>query len=289
MIVDKLFEAVKEKGHVCVGLDTEYSYIPEEFAKSFNTKGEAIFQFNKEIIDRTYDKVACYKPQIAYYEALGLEGLKAYSDTLKYIKKKESISICDIKRGDISKTAEMYAKGHFEGDFEGDMVTLNAYMGINDSIEPFLDYIKNKEKGIFVLVRTSNKGARDFQYIKNENGEYLYSTVGRELEKLGQSYLGECGFSSVGAVVGCTNNEEGIKLRQEIKSLFLLIPGYGAQGGGARDVAPYFINGNGGVVNSSRGIITAYKNLGINPMDFAKGAEQAVIQMRDEIWKELNK
>ena len=122
MIVDKLFESVNDNGHVCVGLDTDYSYLPKEFSNQFNSKGEAIFNFNKEIIDKTYDKSACFKVQIAYYESLGLEGLKAYSDTLKYIKKKNSISICDIKRGDISQTAAMYAKAHFEGDFEGDFL-----------------------------------------------------------------------------------------------------------------------------------------------------------------------
>ncbi|MBV1756321.1 MAG: orotidine 5'-phosphate decarboxylase, partial [Dethiosulfatibacter sp.] len=122
MIVDRIFDAVKNQGHVCVGLDTEFSYLPESFSEAFETRGEAIFQFNKEIIDKTSDITACYKVQIAYYEALGLEGLKAYSNTLRYIKQKGAISICDIKRGDIQKTAEMYAKAHFEGDFEGDFV-----------------------------------------------------------------------------------------------------------------------------------------------------------------------
>jgi orotidine-5'-phosphate decarboxylase len=287
MIVERMFEAVKNQGHVCVGLDTEFSYLPESFANAFKTRGEAIFQFNKEIIDKTSDIAACYKVQIAYYEALGLEGLRAYSDTLKYINKKGAISICDIKRGDIQKTAEMYAKAHFEGDFEGDFVTLNAYMGINDSLEPFLDYIANKEKGIFVLIRTSNQGARDFQYIRDQDGEFLYTTVGEKLQQLAQQYMGECGFSSIGGVVGCTNNEEGIRLRSKIKNLFLLIPGYGAQGGGARDVVPYLINGNGGVVNSSRGIITAYKSDHTSPLDFADAARKAVIKMRDDIWGEL--
>jgi orotidine-5'-phosphate decarboxylase len=287
MIADKLFDAVKNQGPVCVGLDTDYNIIPHEFSKNYKTKGEAVYHFNKEIIERTYDIVACFKPQIAYYEALGLEGLKAYSKTLKYIKKKGCLSIGDIKRGDISKTAEMYAKAHFEGDFEGDMVTLNAYMGINDSIEPFLDYVKDKDKGIFVLARTSNKGAKDFQYLKNEQGEYLYESVAKALQNLSQDYIGNCGFSSVGAVVGCTNNEEGRKLRKQMSSLFFLIPGYGAQGGGAKDVIPYLINGNGGVVNSSRGIIGAYKNCDINPLDFGLASREAVIHMRDEIRAEL--
>jgi len=134
MIIDKLYKAVEEKGHVCLGLDTDISYIPEVFFKSFDSIEEAVFNFNKEIIDETFDHVACYKPQIAYYEALGIEGLKAYSRTLKYIKEKGGISIGDIKRGDIAKTAEMYARAHFQGEFEADFITLSPYMGM-DTIE----------------------------------------------------------------------------------------------------------------------------------------------------------
>src|SRR5660397_146476 len=134
MIVDRLYERVEEKGHVCLGLDTDYSYLPKWFAESFKNKGEAIYNFNKEIIDKTYDSVACFKVQIAYYEALGLEGMNAYKKTLDYIKEKDTIVISDIKRGDIFKTAEMYAKAHFEGDFESDYITLNSYMGLNLSL-----------------------------------------------------------------------------------------------------------------------------------------------------------
>lgn len=283
MIVDKLYNLVTERGHVCIGLDTDYSYIPNSFAQKFSSKGEAIFNFNKEIIDKTYDVSACFKVQIAYYEAYGIEGLKAYSDTLKYIKEKNSISIADIKRGDIQKTAEMYAKGHFTGDFEADFVTLNPYMGVNDSIEPFIEYVQNNNKGLFVLVRTSNQGARDFQYIRDKNNNALYEIVGEKLEKIAEKNLGKCGFSSVGAVVGCTNNEEGIILRNKIKSMFLLIPGYGVQGGKAQDIVTYLINGNGAVVNSSRGIILAYKKEIDGEVNFAEYARKEVIRMRDEI------
>jgi orotidine-5'-phosphate decarboxylase len=283
MIVDRLYEQVEKKGHVCLGLDTDYSYIPEKFAAMFKTKGEAIYSFNKEIIDATHDVVSCYKVQIAYYEAYGLEGLKAYSDTLKYIRKAGCISIADIKRGDISKTAEMYAAGHFTGDFEADFVTLNPYMGINDSIEPFIKYINENEKGIFVLVRTSNKGSKDFQYIKDEGKSPLYEVVGEKLEELAQGSMGKYGFSSVGAVVGCTNNEEGLALREKIKSMFLLIPGYGAQGGKAEDIATYLIKGNGAVVNSSRGILLAYKKEENGESIFAQCARNEAISMRDDI------
>lgn len=283
MIVDKLYKLVAEKGHVCVGLDTDYNYIPTFFAENYSSKSEAIFNFNKEIIDATYDVVACYKVQIAYYEAYGIEGLKAYADTLKYIKQKDCISIADIKRGDIAKTAEMYAIGHFTGDFEADYITINPYMGVNDSIEPFIKYVQDNDKGLFVLVRTSNKGAKDFQYIKDENDNPLYEIVGEKLEELALKNVGKCGFSSIGAVVGCTNNEEGIALRKKIKSMFLLIPGYGAQGGKAEDIATYLINGNGAVVNSSRGILLAYKKEENGEVNFANCARNEAIRMRDDI------
>ncbi len=283
MIVDKLYKQVAKKGHVCVGLDTDYSYLPESFADKFPSKGKAIFNFNKEIIDATCDVAACYKVQSAYYEALGLEGLKAYSNTLKYIKENDLISIADIKRGDISKTAEMYAAGHFTGDFEADFVTLNPYMGINDSLEPFMKYIKEKNKGIFVLVRTSNKGSRDFQYIKDTDGVTLYENVADKVEELAENNLGECGFSSVGAVVGATNNEESQFLRNKLKSAFLLIPGYGAQGGKAEDIAAYLIGGNSAVVNSSRGILLAYKKEESGDKHFSLCARNEAIRMRDDI------
>lgn len=283
MIVDKLYEQVAQKGHVCVGLDTDYSYIPDLFAKKFSSKGEAIYNFNKEIIDKTYDVVTCYKVQIAYYEALGMEGLKAYINTLKYIKEKGCISIADVKRGDIAKTAEMYAVGHFTGDFEADYITINPYMGVNDSIEPFIKYVQNNDKGLFVLVRTSNKGAKDFQYIKDDSGNPIYEIVGEKLEELAKNNMGNCGFSSIGAVVGCTNNEEGVSLRNKIRSMFLLIPGYGAQGGKAEDISTYLVNGNGAVVNSSRGILLAYKKEENGENNFAKCARNEVIRMRDDI------
>lgn len=287
MLVDRLYNIVKEKGHVCVGLDTNYEYIPEWYRNKYNTKYEAIYNFNKEIIDATFDIVACYKVQIAYYESLGLEGLRVYSDTLKYIRKSGAIVIGDIKRNDILKTAQMYAKAHYEGDFEADFITLNPYMGINDSIEPFVEYIKNKDKGVFVLVRTSNKGARDFQYIEDKSGKKLYETVAEKLNDLAKDNLGECGLSAVGAVIGCTNNEEGTMLRKKANKLFLLIPGYGAQGGTAKDIKAYLINGNGAVVNSSRGILLAYKKVENGEKEFSKCARDAVIKMRDDILKYL--
>lgn len=281
LIVDRLYEKVKENGVVCLGLDTSLTYIPEGFKAKFNNVEDLLFNFNKEIIDETLDVVACYKVQIAYYEALGFQGLKAYSRTLKYIKEKDAISIADIKRGDIAATATMYAKAHFEGDFEADFITLSPYMGM-DSIEPYLPYLEKGEKGLFPLVRTSNKGAEDIEYIEATSGKRVYDIVGEKLKDMGREFIGNCGYSPIGGVIGCTHVEEAIKIRKELDSMFFLIPGYGAQGGRAEDVAMYLNNGNGGIVNSSRKILLAYKESG-DEENFAKAAREEAIRMRDEI------
>ena len=162
-IIDRLYERVEERGVVCVGLDTDISYVPE-FIKNGRSNKEAIVEFNKRIIDETFDVAACFKVQIAYYEALGIEGLEAYRDTIKYLREKGEIVIADIIRGDIDATAKMYAKAHFEGDFEADFITVSPYMGM-DSIMPYIPYIESGKKGLFSLVRTSNKGAVDIEYI----------------------------------------------------------------------------------------------------------------------------
>lgn len=288
MIIDKLFDKIEKQGHVCLGLDTDLSYLPKKFAEKFSSVGEALFNFNKEIIDSTLDVVSCYKVQIAYYEAYGLEGLQAYSKTLKYIKEKGAISIADIKRGDIAKTAEMYAKAHFTGEFECDFLTLNPYMGL-DSIEPYLPYVENNEKGLFVLIRTSNNGAKDIEYIETKDGNRVYKVVGEKIQALGEKYMGACGYTSIGGVMGCTHAEEGIEMRKKLDKTFFLIPGYGAQGGGAKDVVPYLTNGNGGVVNSSRGILLAYKKHENDEENFAKYAREEAIKMRDAIRNEIKK
>ncbi|MCX7950534.1 MAG: orotidine-5'-phosphate decarboxylase [Clostridiales bacterium] len=281
MIIDKLYKAVEEKGPVCVGLDTAINYIPNEFLKKHSNEYEALFEFNRKIIDATEDTASCYKVQIAYYEALGISGLEIYKRTLKYLREKGLISICDIKRSDISSTAKMYAKAHFEGDFEGDFITLNPYMGL-DSIEEYLSYVKNKEKGLFLLLKTSNKGSYDIQMQKLDSGKRVYQHVGDMFSKMAEEYIGECNFSSIGFVVGCTNTEEGIEIRERYKNSFFLIPGYGAQGGKAEDVRNLLINKNGGVVNSSRGILLAYKNYE-DHMNFDVYARKEAIKMREEI------
>ncbi|MDW8801183.1 orotidine-5'-phosphate decarboxylase [Clostridium sp. A1-XYC3] len=288
MIIDKLFESVREKGHVCVGLDTALDYIPNEFLNKYTSIEDGVFEYNRTIVDATLDVAACYKIQIAYYEALGLEGLRAYKKTLDYLKSRKGIVIADIKRGDIAKTAEMYAKAHFEGDFESDFITLNPYMGL-DGLEPYLPYVSNKEKGLFVLVRTSNEGAKDIQYLDTNKNKKLYTVVGEKIQQLGDKYMGSCGFSSLGGVVGCTNTEEAIELRNKLNKMFFLIPGYGAQGGKAEDVALYLKDGNGGVVNSSRGILLAYRDKDNGERDFGDYARKEVIRMKDDILKSLTK
>jgi orotidine-5'-phosphate decarboxylase len=265
-----------------VGLDTDYAYLPETFAKKFSNLSEAMFAYNQAIIDQTMDVVACYKVQIAYYEAYGMQGLQAYQKTLAYLHKKQAFIIADVKRGDIAKTAEMYAKAHFTGDFECDMMTINPYMGM-DSISPYLPYLKELNKGLFVLIRTSNEGAKDIEYITAENGEKVYQLVGKKLNDIGKIYLGNCGYSSIGGVMGCTHADEAIKMRRSLDSTFFLIPGYGAQGGKAEDIALYLQNGNGGVVNASRSILLAYKKIENGETDFAACSRHEVIRMRDEI------
>ena len=280
LIIDKLYERVEERGVVCLGLDTDASYIPQHILEG-KSLDEAIFQFNKEIIDATLDVVACYKVQIAYYEALGLAGLIAYRNTLKYLREKDAIIIADIKRGDIAATASQYAKAHFTGDFEADFITLSPYMGM-DSIEPYMPYMESGKKGVFVLVRTSNKGAEDFENLDIEGGKKLYNEVADKITEAGQTVKGRYGYTAIGGVIGCTHVEEGKEIRNRYSNMFFLIPGYGAQGGTAKDVALYLKNGNGGVVNSSRGILLAYKNEN-KELEYAECARNEAINMRDAI------
>ena len=284
MIVDRLYEAVKEKGFVCVGLDSHLDYIPNYIKEKHEKLSDVIFEYNKTIIDATSDIVAIYKPQIAYYEANGLEGLIAYQRTLRYIKEKGLLSIGDVKRGDIASTAKEYAKAHFKGEFEADFITLNPYMGM-DSITPYLDYLKTGEKGVFVLLRTSNEGAKDIECL-DYNGEALYFKVGDELKKFADELTSECGYSHLGFVVGATHSEEAKKIRERYKNIFFLLPGYGAQGAKAEDIRTYLNDFNGGVVNSSRGIIKYYQKFEDGEERFAHYTREAVLNMRKDIYGE---
>jgi len=287
MNIDKLYESVKKNGHVCVGLDTCIEYVPSSERQKANNDAEAVLAFNKALIDSTFDICACFKLQIAYYEEMGLSGLRAYSETLKYIKSKNCLAIADIKRGDIADTAVRYSKGHFSGDFEADFVTLNPYMGM-DSIEPWLKEAREKGKGAFVLMRTSNQGMKDFQYLNvNEQSKKVYNVVGDSMSYLAAMNCGSSGYGIFGIVVGCTERDEAAAIRKNYPNLFFLIPGYGAQGGGAHDAALLLRDGNGGVVNASRSIITAWQKVkGSENADLsftANEARNAVIKMRDEI------
>lgn len=282
--MDKLYESVKKNGPVCVGLDTEITYLPE--TDTAKTAGENVVAFNQALIDATKDVAGCYKVQIAYYESQGLDGMRAYAATLKAARATGLPVIADIKRGDIAKTAEMYAMAHFTGDFEADLVTLAPYMGL-DSISPYLPYCKERGKGVFVLCRTSNPGAKDFEYQKLADGRHVYDLVGDSLSQMGDAYLGEHGYSSIGLVIGGTHTEEATAIRAAYKNSFFLIPGYGAQGGKAADIARYLNAGNGGVVNSSRGILLAWKKQpGVH---FAEAAYNECVRMREDIQGECNK
>jgi orotidine-5'-phosphate decarboxylase len=261
--MDKLYEAVAERGPVCVGLDTAVDYVPPGERRQAASDAEAVLAFNKAIIDATKSIAACFKVQIAYYEAMGLAGLKTYAETLRYIRERDMLVIADIKRGDIADTAARYARAHFEGEFEADFVTLSPYMGM-DSLEPWLSYADHKGKGAFVLMRTSNTGMRDFQFLELDAAETgrrnsrVYDAVGIRLMKLATIRSGKNGYGAFGAVTGCTGQEEAALIRHRYDHLFFLIPGYGAQGGAADDAARFLRNGNGGVVNASRSILKAW-------------------------------
>jgi len=290
--IDKLFEAVAAKGHVCVGLDTAAEYVPPAERRRAASDAEAVLAFNKALVDSTFDAVACYKVQIAYYEEMGIAGLSAYAQTLRYIREKGGLVIADIKRGDIADTASRYAKAHFAGDFEADFVTLSPYMGM-DSIEPWLSYADSAGKGAFVLMRTSNKGMRDFEYLEiAPDKRRLYHAVGDKLTELAAAHSGAHGYGAFGAVVGCTEREEAAEIRSKYSNLFFLIPGYGAQGGAADDAALLLREGNGGVVNASRSILKAWsaelKDSGgdeaaVTNLFAAEAARKAALTMRDAI------
>jgi orotidine-5'-phosphate decarboxylase len=290
--IDKLFEAVGAKGHVCVGLDTAAEYVPPAERRKAASDAEAVLAFNKALVDSTFDVCACYKVQIAYYEEMGLDGLGSYAKTLRYIREKGGLVIADIKRGDIADTALRYAKAHFAGDFEADFVTLSPYMGM-DSIEPWLAYAEDKGKGAFVLMRTSNKGMRDFEYLEiAPDKKRVYHAVGDKLAALASAHCGKHGYGAFGAVVGCTEREEAAEIRKNYSNLFFLIPGYGAQGGAADDAALLLREGNGGVVNASRSILKAWEaELKKKDGDgaaaantfAAEAARRAAIEMRDAI------
>lgn len=250
------------------------SYVPShiqqkafaEYGETLEGAAEAIWQFNKEIIDKTYDLIPAVKPQIAMYEQFGIEGLKAYQKTVDYCKSKDLVVIGDIKRGDIGSTSAAYAVGHLGkvqvgsksyAGFDEDFATVNPYLG-SDGIKPFVDVCKEEKKGLFILVKTSNPSSGEFQD-QLVDGRPLYELVGEKVAQWGEEHMGDS-YSYIGAVVGATYPEQGKVLRKIMPKAFILVPGYGAQGGKGKDLVHFFHkDGLGAIVNSSRGIIAAYK------------------------------
>ena len=283
MIMDRLYHDAVKKSPVCVGLDTQLSYVPACIRAGGGTVTEQVVAFNRAVVDATRDIAGCYKLQIACYEAMGMAGLEAFRQTLAYVRAGGSVAITDAKRGDISSTAGQYAKGHFTGDFETDLLTVNPYMG-EDAVSPYYEYLK-KDKGLFVLVKTSNPGSGEFED-RTVGDRPLYELVAEHVAGWGAPYLGESGFSAIGAVVGCTYPEQFAAIRRRMPHTFFLIPGYGAQGGTGRDIASFFQGGVCGVVNSSRGILLAHRGRS-EGADFAVYTRKAALDMKEDILRWL--
>ena len=301
-MINKLISNIrKTNAPIVVGLDPMLNYIPEhiqkkafaEFGETLEGAAEAIWQYNKGIVDATYDLIPAVKPQIAMYEQFGIPGLVAYKKTVDYCKSKGLVVIGDIKRGDIGSTSAAYAVGHLGhvqvgsrkyAGFDEDFATVNPYLG-SDGVKPFMDVCKEEKKGIFVLVKTSNPSSGEFQD-RVIDGRPLYELVGEKVAQWGDELMGD-GYSYVGAVVGATYPEMGKVLRKIMPKTFILVPGYGAQGGKGADLVHFFNeDGLGAIVNSSRGIIAAYKQdkyKEFGAENYADASRQAVKDMIADI------
>ena len=301
MSMNRLIEAIVDKQNPTVaGLDPKLSYLPgflkeeayAKYGKTLEGAAAALLTFNKGLIDALCDIVPAVKPQCAYYEMYGWPGVKALHDTIAYAKEKGMFVITDGKRNDIGTTMEAYAAAHLgetevEGEpfeaFGGDALTVNGYLG-SDGILPLIDICRQKDKGMFVLVKTSNKSSGELQNQEFASGETLYYTMGMMCEKWGMELLGKYGYSGVGAVVGATYPAQLEELREALPKTFFLVPGYGAQGGGAADVAPGFDkNGLRAIVNFSPGILCAWQKEACAPEAYAQAARREALRMRDEI------
>lgn len=302
-MIDQLVANIKKtQAPIVVGLDPMLNYIPEQVQKkAFEEKGEtlegaaeAIWQFNKAIVDATYDLIPAVKPQIAMYEQFGVAGVIAFKKTVDYCKEKGLVVIGDVKRGDIGSTSEAYAVGHLGkvqvgsqtyAGFDEDFATVNPYLG-SDGVKPFIKVCKENNRGIFVLVKTSNPSSGELQD-KLVDGKPLYELVGKMVDEWGSDCIGESGYSEVGAVVGATYPEQGKILRAIMPRTYILVPGYGAQGGKGKDLVHFFNeDGLGAIVNSSRGIIAAYKQevyAKFGAEHFADASRQAVLDMIADI------
>lgn len=301
-MIQKLIEGIKRtKAPIVVGLDPMLNYIPEhiqkrafaEFGETLEGAAEAVWQYNKGIVDAVCDLVPAVKPQIAMYEQFGIEGLKAFEKTVTYCQEKGLVVIGDIKRGDIGSTSEAYAVGHLGrvqvgnhsySGFHEDFVTVNPYLG-SDGVRPFMKICKEEKKGLFILVKTSNPSSGEFQD-RLVDGRPLYELVGEQVAAWGEELMGDT-YSYVGAVVGATYPEMGRTLRKIMPKSFILVPGYGAQGGKGADLVHFFNeDGLGAIVNSSRGIIAAYKQekyASFGSENYADASRQAVLDMQADI------
>jgi orotidine-5'-phosphate decarboxylase len=301
MAFDRLIEnIVKMQNPTVAGLDPKLDYVPEsiktkcfeKYGKTLEGAAAALFEFNKALIDALYDIVPAVKPQAAYYEMYGWQGVKALCDTIAYAKSKGMFVITDGKRNDIGTTMEAYATAHLghtdvAGEsidaFGADALTVNGYLG-TDGIKPLAKICDSDDKGIFVLVKTSNPSSGELQDMKLETNESVYEHMGKMCEGWGEDLMGKHGYSAVGAVVGATYPKQLGEMRAKLPHTFFLVPGYGAQGGGADDVKNAFDeNGLGAIINSSRGIMCAWKKQGLTEDDFAVAARKEAERMRDEI------
>ncbi len=307
-MIDILVEKIKKTGApIVVGLDPMPRFVPEHLKKqAFNEHGEtlkgaaeAVWHFNKEIIDNICDLIPAVKPQIAMYEQFGIEGLVVFKRTVDYCKEKGLVVIGDVKRGDIGSTSEAYAIGHLGkvqvgskqySGFDEDFVTVNPYLG-SDGVAPFIKVCKEENKGIFVLVKTSNPSSGEFQD-RLIDGRPLYELVGEKVAQWGEECMGTS-YSNVGAVVGATYPEQGKILRKLMPKAFILVPGYGAQGGKGADLVHFFNeDGLGAIVNSSRGIIAAYQQeqyAKFGAKNFAQASREAVLAMKEDIARALGR
>ncbi len=295
-MIDKLIEKIERlQNPTVVGLDTSFDYLPEDMragVKDAAGAAEAVVSFNKKIVDAVKDIVPAVKVQIAYYEMYGVEGMRAFAQTVRCAKEAGLIVMTDAKRNDIGATAECYAKAYLGetavgeerfSAFDSDFLTVNGYLG-SDGIKPFLSWMEKRDKGIFVLVKTSNKSSGELQDMKLENGKTVYEYMGSLVEGWGSGCIGKYGYSDVGAVVGATHPVQAAILRKEMPHTFFLIPGYGAPGGTADDLKVCFDqNGRGGIVNSSRGILCAYRQDKYKGMAFDEAARKACEDMKADL------
>ena len=299
--MDLLIEKIKETNNPTVmGLDPRYEMLPEciknKYGKDVKSVCQGILEYNKALIDSVYDIVPAVKPQIAFYEMFGIDGMECFKETCKYAKEKGMIVIADIKRGDIGTTAQGYSNAYlgetlvgdeYKSFYDVDWVTINPYLGI-DGVKPFIDDCKKYNKGIFILVKTSNKSSGDLQDLKLEDGKTVYEKVAELVNSWGEDLIGENGYSSVSSVVGATYPEQLKILRKIMPASYFLIPGYGAQGGKAEDIALGFDeNGLGGIVNASRSLMCAFKSDRwkdeFSDEEYAKATRAEAIRMRDEL------